>query len=184
MDYRAPLPAIDLTRAYNHEVDAPQLRGAGGYLEYRRNMYISPLYQGRRFIHMGIDIWGEAGASVYAFGDGEIWGFRNNDNALDYGPTVVTRHDIGGAPLYALYGHLSLETLDNLEQGMPVEAGMKIGELGTRDENGGWIPHLHFQLSVKEPESPDMPGVVGPDELENAVRTHPDPRIVLGPIYL
>lgn len=184
MDYQMPLPAIDLTMGYSHDEHAPQLQGAGGYLEFRRNMYSSPLYGGKRFIHMGIDIWGPAGAPVYAPADGIVWGLRNNSNALDYGPTVVTRHAIGDSYLYALFGHLSLKNLDELEAGMPVKSGMRLGELGSRSENGGWIPHLHFQLSVDEPEAPDMPGVVSPDELEKAIKRHPDPRIILGPIYL
>ncbi len=185
MDYEAPMPPIDLSSGYNHNPDAPQLMGAGGYLEYRRNMYTSPLFAGKRFIHMGIDIWGPAGAAVYAFADGTIWGFRNNANELDYGPTIVTKHIFGpGNELYALHGHLSLSSLNGIHEGMEIKAGQQIATLGAREENGGWVPHLHFQISPFKPEAPDMPGVVGPEELELAVRTYPDPRMVLGPLYL
>ncbi|MFW6347749.1 MAG: peptidoglycan DD-metalloendopeptidase family protein [Cyclonatronaceae bacterium] len=186
MDYKQalPLPAIDLRHGYRHDENAPQLIGAGGYLEFRREMYVSPLYAGERFIHMGVDIWGPEGEPVYAFADGQIWGFRNNDNALDYGPTIVTQHNIGGSLLYALYGHLSLESLGQIAEGQKIEAGQKIGALGGRDVNGGWVPHLHFQLANETPAAPDMPGVVSPDELEAAIRRHPDPRMVLGPVYV
>lgn len=184
MDYTAPLPAIDLTSGYNHSPDAPQLFGAGGYMEFRRNMYTSPLFAGKRFVHMGVDIWGEAGAPVYAFADGVVWGFRNNANQLDYGPTIVTRHTFGDKELFALYGHLCLSSLDGLQEGMKISSGQQIATLGDRHENGGWVPHLHFQLSTSEPEAPDMPGVVAPEDLEQAVRLYPDPRMVLGPLYL
>jgi hypothetical protein len=55
--------------------------------------------------------------------------------------------------------------------------------MGDKDENGGWDPHLHFQLSLIEPETHDMPGVVSPEDREQALRDYPDPRLVLGPIY-
>lgn len=184
MDYDSPLPAINLSDGYNHHPEAPELQGAGGYMEYRRNMYTSPLFAGKRYIHMGVDIWGPAGAAVYAFADGIIWGFRDNNTLLNYGPTIVTRHSFGEYYIYALYGHLSRNSLDMIHEGREIKAGQRIGELGGRDENGGWIPHLHFQISGTEPVEPDMPGVVGPDELEEAVKKYPDPRMVLGPIYL
>ncbi len=33
------------------------------------------------------------------------------------------------------------------------------------------------------PETHDMPGVVSPEDREQALRDYPDPRLVLGPIY-
>ena len=50
-------------------------------------------------------------------------------------------------------------------------------------ENGGWEPHLHFQLSYQEPETHDMPGVVAPSDREEALQIYPDPRLVLGTLY-
>lgn len=181
---RLPLPRLDLRFGYSHMQEAAALQGAGGYLEHRRGMYTSALFGGERFIHTGIDIWGPAGEPVFAFSDGRIWGFRDNRNELDYGPTIITEHEIGGQKLYALYGHLSRKSLSGLETGQPVQAGQRLGWLGDRSENGGWVPHLHFQLSVEEPSEPDMPGVVAPHELEAAAARYPDPRIILGPVYL
>ncbi len=183
MDYRLPMPAIDLSRGYDHDPDAAPLKGAGGYLEHRRNMYTSELFEGRRYIHMGIDIWAAAGAPVYAPAAGTIHSFRDNNKKLDYGPTIVTKHEIGGRFIFALFGHLSRGSLEGLEPGMRIDAGMKLAELGSREENGGWIPHLHLQLSLTEPEEPDLPGVVAPEELEGAVKQFPDPRVFLGPLY-
>jgi murein DD-endopeptidase MepM/ murein hydrolase activator NlpD len=184
MDYSGPLATIDLTKGYDHSPEALELRGAGGYLERRKDMYTSSLFEGKRFIHMGIDIWGPAGSAVFAFEDGFIWGFRNNNKPLDYGGTIITEHQFNGHRLFALYGHLSLRSIDGLKKGMRFSKGDQIAELGDRSENGGWIPHLHFQLSFKEPSEPDMPGVVSEDELADAIVTYPDPRIVLGPVYL
>jgi hypothetical protein len=38
-------------------------------------------------------------------------------------------------------------------------------------------------LSINEPETHDMPGVVNPENREMALEKYPDPRLVLGPIY-
>jgi peptidoglycan LD-endopeptidase LytH len=178
-----PLPHIDLSSGFNPDALDGKKWGAGGYAEPRPRMYTSPIYEGRRHIHMGIDIWAPEGTPVYSFYDGEIFGIRDNDNPLDYGPTIVTEHVIDGTRLYALFGHMSRECLKTLFQGMAVKKGDMLGTLGSAAENGGWIPHLHFQLSWMKPEEPDMPGVVAPDELEDALARYPDPRIVLGPVY-
>ncbi|MCH8569364.1 MAG: peptidoglycan DD-metalloendopeptidase family protein [Balneolales bacterium] len=183
-DSSLPLPKIDLSMGYSHNPDAPQLIGAGGYLEYRRNMYTSALFGGERFIHMGVDIWGEAGTPVFAFADGFFLMEKDNDNNLDYGPTIITVHTIGDTQLYALYGHLSRNSLGRFKEGDSLKAGENLGWLGNRKENGGWIPHLHFQLSLQRPETADMPGVVSPEQLEESLKIYPDPRIVLGPLYL
>ncbi|GIT41297.1 MAG: hypothetical protein Ct9H300mP10_03070 [Methanobacteriota archaeon] len=55
--------------------------------------------------------------------------------------------------------------------------------MGDKHENGGWEPHLHFQLSLVEPETHDLPGVVAPEDREQALLDYPDPRLVLGPLY-
>ena len=55
--------------------------------------------------------------------------------------------------------------------------------VGDRHENGGWDPHLHFQLSWSDPGTHDMPGVVNPADREEALAKYPDPRMVMGPIY-
>ncbi|MEL0101236.1 MAG: peptidase M23, partial [Euryarchaeota archaeon] len=64
-----------------------------------------------------------------------------------------------------------------------VDEGQIIAKVGSKDENGGWEPHLHFQLSWSEPKNNDMPGVVSIEDRDSALRIYPDPRIVLGPIY-
>jgi hypothetical protein len=55
--------------------------------------------------------------------------------------------------------------------------------VGDRHENGGWNPHLHFQLSRVAPDVPDMPGAVCAADRDDALRRYPDPRLVLGALY-
>lgn len=42
---------------------------------------------------------------------------------------------------------------------------------------------VHFQLSLLEPETHDMPGVVASSQHAESLRIYPDPRMVLGPLY-
>ena len=42
---------------------------------------------------------------------------------------------------------------------------------------------MHFQLSFEEPLTHDMPGVVADKDHAQALRTFPDPRLVLGDLY-
>lgn len=155
----------------------------GGYLENRKGMYISNIYNNMRYIHTGVDIWADAGEPVFAMADGEIFGVKDNNNALDYGPTVIVKHDVADRSLYALYGHLSRESIAMLSAGQAVKKGTKLAELGTEAENGGWVPHLHFMISFEEPSDIDMPGVCAPDEVLEISMKYPDPRLVLGPLY-
>ncbi|MGK7371751.1 MAG: peptidoglycan DD-metalloendopeptidase family protein, partial [Candidatus Halalkalibacterium sp. M3_1C_030] len=155
----------------------------GKYNEKRTKMYTAVQYEGKRNIHMGIDIWTDSGAPVFSFYEGTLAYKKNHAQQGNYGPTLVVKYEIGEVTLYALYGHLSLESLSEKEIGQDIEKGQKIAELGDESVNGGWAPHLHFQLSVKDPGGADMPGVVADEFREEALKMYPDPRIVLGDIY-
>ena len=56
-------------------------------------------------------------------------------------------------------------------------------QVGSKTENGGWNPHLHFQLSRVAPKNYDLPGVVSLVDRELATKVFPDPRYILGDIY-
>ena len=155
----------------------------GKYDEVRPNLYNTELFGGERNVHMGIDIGGPVGTPCMAFMDGEISHFGYNPAAGDYGNVIITRHEIGGVPIWALYGHLDASSIEGKRIGKRVEAGEVVAWFGNFEENGGWEPHLHFQLSLVEPETHDMPGVVAPEDREHALTIYPDPRNVLGPIY-
>ena len=155
----------------------------GKYDEERRGMYDSELFAGNRFIHVGIDIGAPVGTPVRSFADGVVYSYGVNSAVGDYGPTIITKHHFNGVDVWALYGHLSSSSLDGLVIGNAVRAGQRMAWLGEERENGGWPPHLHFQLSLQEPEGYDLPGVVSPSERAKALKTFPDPRIVLGQLY-
>jgi murein DD-endopeptidase MepM/ murein hydrolase activator NlpD len=149
-------------------------------------MYDAALFQGGegpRTIHMGVDIGAPVGEPVHAFFEGEIFLVAYNAAEGDYGHTVITRHVFGGEELFALHGHLSGRSTRERPAGAKFRAGEVIAWVGDRHENGGWNPHLHFQLSLLRPEVCDMPGVVTPARRAEALRTYPDPRLVLGPLY-
>lgn len=159
----------------------------GRYNEKRVGVYDQPLFNNNRDIHVGLDIGAPAGTEVFAFFEGEILFSEDNQTPGDYGPTLVTKHLLGGIELFALWGHLSRGTLKTgLITGLPgtkFKAGEKIAQIGTCDENGGWPTHLHFQLSYERPHRADLPGVVSEKDLTQALLMYPDPRLVLGPLY-
>lgn len=183
MDYPEDLYVFDLSESYDRDFIRSKQWGIGKYNEQRTGMYLAPQYEGKRNIHMGIDIWAPVGEKVYAFADGEIAYFADHDQEGNYGPTIITRHMLGDIKLFALYGHLSRSSLEGLETGKKVFFGRGIATLGTAEENGGWVPHLHFQLSIEDPGEPDMPGVVAGENRSEALETYPDPRLVLGNLY-
>jgi murein DD-endopeptidase MepM/ murein hydrolase activator NlpD len=157
--------------------------GAGGYMEHRtiyaRSEHFNTDNEPRR-LHLGVDIWGEAGTVVYAPLSGHIHSFRDNDKHGDYGPTIILRHQLDGLELFSLYGHLSLVDLAGLTNGDPVEKGEILGSFGKADENGHWPPHLHFQLIFDmEGMYGDYPGVAKFSEKDHYLSNIPDPNLIL-----
>ncbi len=127
--------------------------GVGRYDEARL-LYTSPLFTSggaltdeHRAVHLGVDLFTGAGAPVFAPIEGEVHDFAVNDAPLDYGHVIILRHlTSDGFVFYTLYGHLSAESLKGLSAGKTVSKGAQIATLGSPDENGGWTPHLHFQI--------------------------------------
>ena len=101
-----------------------------------------------RTVHMGVDIGAPAGTRVHSFFRGQILEQKVHTAPGDYGPTLITSHELSSQhTLYALWGHLSQQSLGLRKAGDLFEAGEVLGWMGTSSENGGWNPHLHFQLS-------------------------------------
>ena len=155
----------------------------GRYDELRPGMYNTELFSDERSLHIGIDIGAPVGTPCMAFDDGEISHFGYNPADGDYGYVVITKHIVDGAQIWALYGHLDSGSIRDKQVGQKISKGEVSCWMGDKDENGGWDPHLHFQLSYIEPETHDMPGVVRPEDRTQALKDYPDPRLVLGPIY-
>lgn len=174
---------FDFTGGYHPESIIDKEWGIGRYNEKRTNMYETDLFGGKRNVHMGIDIWAPAGKAVYSFYNGQVVYLRENDNPGDYGPTIVICYELDSQQIYALYGHLSRESLQMVSVGEYVQKGQQIATLGDHNVNGGWEPHLHFQLSLDDPGEADMPGVVAEENRDEALEKFPDPRLVLGDLY-
>ena len=105
-----------------------------------------------RTIHLGLDLFAAAGTAVHSPLPGTVVSVTDNDQPCDYGPTVIVRHDLGhGTGFHTLFGHLDHETLRHLEPGRDIEAGDLLGWLGSAEVNGGWPPHLHFQVIALDP---------------------------------
>ena len=156
----------------------------GRYNEERPNMYKGDLFErAGRYIHMGIDIGAPVGTKVRSFWDGGVLSFRYNSHEFDYGYTIIIEHTFNNQSIYALYGHLSESSLQNKKVGQRISSGETIAHIGNESENGGWPPHIHFQLSLIKPKKCDLPGVVSQEDHEIALRAFPDPRLVLGPLY-
>ena len=155
----------------------------GKYDEVRPDMYVTPIFKGIRNIHVGIDINGPIGTPCMAFTDGIISHFGYNPEPGDYGNVIILQHNISGMDIWALYGHLSSESIEGKSVGQKVGKGETIAWFGPENQNGGWEPHLHFQLSLIEPNTHDLPGVVSSEDRIQALRAYPDPRIILGPLY-
>ena len=159
----------------------------GRYDEDRKGMYTQALFGGERTIHVGLDIGGPAMTPVFAFEDGIIHSFADNDEDGSYGPTIITEHQlvIDGQrrSIWLLHGHLSRQSLVGLNVGTRINKGDQIASIGEEHENGGWPPHVHLQLSFFEPAEPDLQGVVSPENREHALEMYPDPRNILGNLY-
>ncbi len=159
----------------------------GKYNERRPAMYTADLFgkpgEEHREIHMGIDIGAPAATPVFSFYAGSVFCAAVNAGSGDYGGTIITEHVIAGVKLWALYGHLSHDSVQGALDLKNFEAGQLLGWLGQPEENGGWPPHLHFQLSITEPQKCDMPGVVSGKDQLRSMNVFVDPRIVLGNLY-
>jgi murein DD-endopeptidase MepM/ murein hydrolase activator NlpD len=173
----------DFTQGYDEKRFLSSPYGVGKYNEKRKGMYSGPLYADHRDIHVGIDIGAPVGTPVHMCVDGEIFLFDYNSLPLDYGYTIITKHVLDNTDLYVLHGHLSQKSIQDKYPGQKISKGEILAWVGDKSENGGWNPHLHFQLSYEKPKKCDMPGVVNEKDLKAALEKYPDPRLILGPLY-
>ena len=136
----------------------------------------------RRTVHLGIDLFLPAGTAVCAPLAGRVVAAHDNRAALDYGPVLILEHEgPGGDRFYTLYGHLSRESLWRGSVGREVEAGEQIGTIGSSEVNGGWPPHLHFQVILDLLGlGTDFPGVCRASERAVWGAFSPDPARLLG----
>ena len=165
------------------------VRVAIGQYDEPRLLYSSPLFAGaespldeRRTIHLGLDIFCDAGTPVHAPLRGTVHAFAYNPASLDYGGVIILRHTTDdGTEFFSLYGHLSCASLAGVTAGRVIERGEPFAALGSPDENGGWTPHLHLQLFTDLfGLGTDVPGVVRPSQRSAWRSICPDPNLVVG----
>lgn len=156
----------------------------GGYNE-ERNLYnqthlFNDEQSEERNIHIGMDLWIKAGTTVLAAFDGIVHGFDFNAGNGNYGPTIILKHTIENQTFYTLYGHLSVESIENIEIGTVFKKGQPVATLGDSAVNGGYSPHLHFQIikSIEDNFS-DYPGVCSKKTLDYYLENCPDPNLLL-----
>jgi 4-aminobutyrate aminotransferase-like enzyme len=171
---------------FNRIGDAGARAGIGRYDEarliYTGDLFATTGNDGpeRRTVHLGLDVFMAAGSAVLAPLDGVVTSAVDNAGPLDYGPTIILEHAPAGGPrFYTLYGHLSRESLRNLRAGQAVTRGQRIGTLGDASVNGGWPPHLHFQIIADlVGRTGEFPGVAPASQRAVWLSLSPDPNLV------
>ncbi len=162
--------------------------GIGRYNEPRL-IYRAPMFRAEgndgpewRTLHIGLDLFQRAGAPVFAPFAGVVHSLRDNTGALDYGPTIILRHEIADLPtFYTLYGHLSRASLAGLHVGQAITGGQQIATIGELEVNGGWPPHLHLQIiGDMLGRDGEFPGVARPSERALWLGLCPDPNLIIG----
>jgi murein DD-endopeptidase MepM/ murein hydrolase activator NlpD len=160
----------------------------GGYAENRFLYHRSPHFSQQsqpRSLHLGIDIWADAGTPVMAPLAGRIHSFANNAAFGDYGHTLILEHQLQEYTFYSLYGHLSARSLEGLIPRQTLTCGETIAWLGIPAENGEWPPHLHFQLiSDMQDRKGDFPGVAATEEKDFYLSLCPNPNLLLRSVHL
>lgn len=201
----ASAPVLDLSITGAHATDnpvSPELAEVAQAVEalapagkpvlgrYRepRLIYGAPFYLStthgaseRRTIHIALDVFLPEGTEVHAPYDATVLSAEVCDAEFDYGGLIVLAHEPeAGIRFYTLYGHLQHESARVLEPGDIIKAGEAFARLGPPAENGGWPPHIHFQISTTEAPGSQWPGVVDVNDLDYWVRRFPDPSRLAG----
>lgn len=161
--------------------------GVGRYNEARL-LYSSPLFGSgsnptdeRRTIHLGVDLFAAPGTPIRAPLDSVVHKIAINPAPLDYGPVVILRHETNeGTEFFTLYGHLSRESFAMLQPGQRIARGEPFAHIGGLPENGGWPPHLHFQIILDLLNlGSDFPGVARASQCAVWSSLSPDPNLLL-----
>lgn len=120
---------------------------------YTSDIFWSRFVEGaRRVHHLGLDLFMPAGTKVFTPLAATVKSVEIEEDPLGYGCLVALLHEPQDCPPFVtLWGHLGHEAARRLKPGQHLQAGDLVGEMGVPAENGGWAPHLHFQISA-DPE--------------------------------
>jgi len=136
----------------------------------------------RRTVHLGIDIFATENSLLFAPLDGVVHMVENRLSEQDYGGIAVLHHETDdGDFLYTIYGHLAPEIVDRLSPGDSVKKGEAFARMGATSVNGGWAPHVHFQLAlcIEGMKEDGWPGVADPDDVVFMTALCPNPAAFL-----
>lgn len=135
----------------------------------------------RRTVHIGVDAFGPAGLVVHAPLAGVVSVCEYRSSHLDYGGMVILSHYTSeGDEFFTLYGHLEPKSITGLVKGQVLDKGEAFACLGNVQGNGGWNPHLHFQIALTmQGMGEDWPGVADPDDLALYTALCPNPAALL-----
>jgi len=181
--------APELTEKIFGEMKRTGVRAGIGRYNEARPFYNSPAFGDknnptaeRRTIHLGLDLFVEAGTPLRAPLDGVVHTLANNAAPFDYGPLVILRHETAdGEEFFTQYGHLTTQTLEKLKVGQHISRGEEFARVGEPSENGGWPPHLHFQIILDLLDlGPDFPGVACASQRAVWTSLSPNPNLLLG----
>jgi 4-aminobutyrate aminotransferase-like enzyme/Ser/Thr protein kinase RdoA (MazF antagonist) len=177
-----------LTRRVKEAIREADVRVAIGRYDEARLLYTAPFFGGptaskeRRTIHIGLDLFADAGTAVYAPLTGRVAALADNATEQDYGPVIMLRHESDeGDTFFTLYGHLARTSLDGLAVEQRIERGERFATLGAPNENGGWTPHLHLQVITDLLGfGTDFPGVSPASQRAVWRSLSPDPNLIVG----
>ncbi len=160
--------------------------GAGGYNEARLIYHwpLEPRAAEPRTIHIGLDLSAAPGTPIFAPLDGMVYGFEFANAHHDYGPVIVLRHVTTGhdpVEFFTLYGHLSVDSLQNLQVDQRIAQGTEFARIGSAPTNGNWWAHVHMQLIVDMLDVPcNVNGAVRASQRRVWHSICPDPNLLLG----
>ena len=132
-------------------------------------------------LHVGIDIGAPVGEPIHSFDKGVVYSLGVNAEDGSYGPTIIVEYELEESQ-FGLFAVTCRWNLSTWFTRYGCRRGPSYATVDDKSVNGGWEPHLHFQLSWEKPEGNDIPGCskrrpgVGPRKVSN-------PRMVLGPLY-
>jgi len=135
----------------------------------------------RRTVHLGVDVFAPAQTRIYTPLAASVEFTDNRTGHLDYGGIVILRHETpDGDTFFTLYGHLDPTSFAKLSSGQTLAKGEVFATLGDITQNGGWAPHLHFQLALStDGMGDDWAGVADPDALYLWRELCPNPAAIL-----
>jgi len=134
-----------------------------------------------RTVHIGLDFFAGPRTEVFAALEGTVHSFAYNKGERDYGPTIILEHKVSDElTFYTLYGHLDAGSITKIKTQQKVKKGEVIGHIGSRNENGNWPPHLHFQVILDMlGKEGDFPGVANAQQIDLWKSVSPDPWLLL-----